>query len=103
MPSRTQLLGNFPNPFNPSTTIRFSLSFGEGRGEGASPVQINIYNIRGQRVRTLLDGSREFGDGEHSVVWNGQDDYGNQVGSGVYLYRMKVGEYQLVRRMLLVK
>ena len=95
------LLGNFPNPFNPSTTIKFSLSSGEGRGEGH--VNITIYNIRGQRVRTLLNGSNELGAGRHSVVWNGTDDNGRTVSSGVYFYNMRAGEYSSTRRMILMK
>jgi len=102
-PLVTGLHGNFPNPFNPETTIRFSLSYGEGRGEGFNNVKIDIYNIRGQRVRTLLDGSREFGIGEHSVIWNGKDDDDNVLSSGVYFYRMRAGDYESVRRMLLMK
>jgi flagellar hook assembly protein FlgD len=93
-------LCNFPNPFNPETRIEFGIRNSEF---GNVPVLMEIYNIRGQLVRTLLDGSREFGDGVHSVVWDGRDDDGMQVSSGVYLYRMTAGEYQSVRRMLLVK
>jgi len=94
----TALLGNFPNPFNPETTISFQLSV------FCCPfVQIDVYNIRGQRVRTLLDGSREFGAGSHSVVWDGQDDNGERVSSGVYFYRMQAGDYTETRRMLLMK
>ena len=98
-----ELHSNFPNPFNPYTTIQFSLSSGEGRGEGSTYVEIVIYNIRGQRVRTLLDGSKEFEAGRHTVIWDGRDNTGNQVSSGVYLYRMRAGEYQSVRRMVLMK
>jgi hypothetical protein len=72
----TALLENFPNPFNPETTINFVIA---GK---ALPVNIEIYNVNGQIVRTLLDGNRVFGTGRHSVVWNGLDNNGNQVGSG---------------------
>ena len=98
--AQTGLLGNFPNPYNPSTTIDFSLSFGEGRGEGSN-INITIYNIRGQRVKTLVND--HLPAGRHSVVWNGTDDNGRTVGSGVYLYRMTAGEYSETRRMLLMK
>jgi len=95
--AQTGLLGNFPNPFNPSTSIKYQVS-------GISEfVRIEVYNIRGQRVRTLLDGSREFGIGEHSVVWDGRDDSGGLVSSGVYFYRMRAGDYVSVRRMVLLK
>jgi len=95
-PNRTMLLSNFPNPFNPETSIRFQV-------QGSRFVNIEIFNIRGQLVRTLLDGKKEFGEGVHSVVWDGRDDNDNQVGSGIYLYKMTAGGYQSVRRMLLMK
>jgi hypothetical protein len=95
----TELVGNFPNPFNPSTTINFSLSFGEGRGEGF--VIINVYNLRGQHVRTLVNGM--YSAGSHSVIWNGTDDSGRNVSSGIYFYRMTTGDYSSVRRMMLLK
>jgi len=59
--------------------------------------------MRGQLVRVLLDGSIEFGAGHHSIVWDGRDDNGVHVSSGIYLYRMRAGEYQSVRRMVLMK
>jgi predicted RNA-binding protein with TRAM domain len=93
----TGLMGNFPNPFNPETTISFVVA------RHALPVQIEVYNIRGQLIRTLLDGSRALESGRHSVIWDGRDDNGNQVSSGIYLYRMRAGEYQSTRRMILMK
>jgi hypothetical protein len=117
---RTALMGNYPNPFNPETKIVFSVGNNntnqprdlttpstschpfkiEGELSG-SLVRIHVFNIRGQRVKTLVDGI--YPTGSHSVVWNGTDDYGRKVGSGVYLYRMTVGEYTSVRRMMLLK
>ena len=94
LPVSTALVGNFPNPFNPETTIRFTLSHAEN-------VEINIYNVRGQLIRTLVNGY--VNGGRHNVVWNGLNDNGNPVGSGVYFYRMTAGEYQSVRRMMLIK
>jgi len=96
IPNVSTLLGNFPNPFNPETTIQFSIGNVEN-------VEINVYNVRGQRVRTLLDGSKEFEAGYHDVIWNGRDDRGQSVGSGVYFYRMVAGENTAVGRMLLLK
>jgi hypothetical protein len=96
LPSITSLIGNFPNPFNPDTTIRFGIFNPEH-------VYLDIYNVAGQRVRTLLDGRRQFGAGIHDVTWNGRDDHDNQVSSGIYFYRMRAGEYQSVRRMILLK
>jgi len=95
--NQSMLFANYPNPFNPNTNINFVVT------RHALPVHINIYNVRGQKVRTLLDGSREFGAGEHSVVWDGRDDNGRLVSSGVYLYRMTAGEYTATRRMVLMK
>jgi len=93
-PIMTALLGNFPNPFNPETTIRFAL-------REDSFVSIDIYNIRGQRIRSLVNEERRAG--EYSIVWNGRDDNGNSVASGMYFYRMKAGEYQSIRRMMMIK
>jgi hypothetical protein len=92
---------NFPNPFNPNTTIRFTLPSSED-GKMTS-VELVVYNIRGQRVKTLLSGSTEFGSGHHSVLWDGTDDHGRSMGSGVYFYRINAGENNAVRRMLLLK
>ncbi|MCL2064169.1 MAG: T9SS type A sorting domain-containing protein [Candidatus Cloacimonetes bacterium] len=92
--TRSELLGNYPNPFNPETNIRFSLL-------EAGEVVIDVYNIRGQRVRRLLD---EYKDrGEHNVVWNGLDETGRELGSGVYFYRMNTNDFTQTRRMLLLK
>ena len=90
----TALLDNFPNPFNPETVIRLNLA-------NDTFVSIEIYNARGQKVRSLVNG--EMSRGEHSVVWNGRDDNGVNVSSGVYFYKMTAGEYQSVRRMVLMK
>jgi len=87
-------LSNYPNPFNPSTVIAFSLSC-------AGAVNIDVYNVRGQRVRSLV--SDVYGAGVHSVVWNGCGDDGRAVGSGVYFYRMVSGGVTGVKKMLLLK
>jgi hypothetical protein len=94
----SRLIGNFPNPFNPVTSIGFQLSV-----VSCPYVRMEIYNIRGQLVRTLLDGSRAFSPGVHSVIWNGRDDSGHQVSSGIYFYRMRADNYQSVRKMMLLK
>jgi hypothetical protein len=88
------LHSNFPNPFNPETTIMFST-------ENVYNVEINVYNVRGQRVRTLVNDFFEIG--HHQVVWNGKDDNGRDVSSGVYLYQMIAGETTETRRMVLLK
>jgi len=94
LPMVTKLAGNYPNPFNPSTTINFSLAR-EDR------VRIDIYSVNGQLVRSLVNGT--FGVGMHQIVWNGRDELGRSVSSGVYFYRMSAGEYTAVKKMLLVK
>ncbi|MBW6515511.1 MAG: T9SS type A sorting domain-containing protein [Candidatus Cloacimonetes bacterium] len=85
---------NYPNPFNPSTTISFNLP-------SASRVNLEIYNVKGQLVKTLLDDNRPAG--EHSVVWNGTDNNSRSVGSGVYFYRLTTDNDSEMRKMLLVK
>jgi len=70
---------NYPNPFNPSTTISFT-------AEDTENAELTIYNIKGQKVKQLL--SDQLSSGEHSVVWDGRDDNGNEVGTGVYFYKL---------------
>ena len=90
----SQLIGNYPNPFNPETRIAFST-------KENGPVSIDIYNIKGQKVRSLLNENREAGS--HTVVWNGKDDNGKSVASGVFFYRMKSGKYSSTKKMILMK
>jgi flagellar hook assembly protein FlgD len=66
-------------------------------------IVLEIYNVRGQLVRTLLNGSQEFSAGSHSVVWNGTDDFGRSMSSGIYFYRIQTSEQTATRRMLLMK
>jgi len=90
----TPLLLNYPNPFNPATTIAFEIAL-------SGYVTIDIYNIKGQKVRGLV--SDFLSAGSHKVVWNGRDDLGRDVASGVYLYRMVSDGYVGIRKMLLLK
>ena len=94
LPVVNELLGNYPNPFNPETTIRFNVS------EPGS-ILIEIYNVRGQRIRTLLN--KHIDAGEHSIIWNGQDENGREVGSGIYLYIMRMEDFSQTQRMILMK
>ncbi|MDP8268148.1 MAG: lectin like domain-containing protein [Candidatus Tenebribacter davisii] len=87
---------NYPNPFNPETTINFSVS-----SENAANTEIGIYSIKGQRIRTLVN--EILPAGNHSVVWNGTDDKGVPVASGVYLYKMKTGNFVSTNKMILMK
>ncbi|MCD4829375.1 MAG: T9SS type A sorting domain-containing protein [Candidatus Cloacimonetes bacterium] len=92
--SLPQLLGAFPNPFNPETTIGFSLPV-------SGQVELTVYNVRGERVKTLVNGDMKPGD--HTVTWQGSDDNGSPVASGVYFYRLQAGGNTETRKMLLLK
>jgi hypothetical protein len=98
IPVRTELSGNYPNPFNPETTIKFSL-------KEDSDVNIKIYNIKGSVVRTLVDG--EMSTAYHEVVWDGKDNAGRSVSSGLYFYKMvsegNSGRYTSTKKMILLK
>ena len=87
-------LGNYPNPFNPETIIRFSIP-------EDSNVKLEIFNIRGQRVRTLVN--ENLMRGNHQAVWNGIDENGRSVGSGIYMYRLQSEKQTMTRRMVLLK
>ena len=93
-PHEFRLEQNHPNPFNPETMIGFSV---RGRGD----VELAIYNLAGQRARTLLSAVLEAG--KHSVRWDGRDDDGRKLASGVYVYRLRAGEQVGTRRLLLLK
>lgn len=88
-------LSNYPNPFNPSTTISFSI-------RENSKIILSIYNIKGQKIKTLIDD--EIGKGNHSIIWNGVDEAGKPIGSGLYFYKLNVnGKTESVKKCLLVK
>ena len=86
---------NFPNPFNPETQIRFSVG-------GQENVKLIIYDIMGRQVRTLVNGE-SFRPGFHVVNWDGLDNAGHKVASGMYIYRIKAGDFIADKKMLLVK
>ena len=88
------LYDNFPNPFNPATTITYSI-------KSNGHTNLTIYNTLGQMVRTLVDTPQPAG--VHKVQWNGCDEEGRQVASGVYFYRLNAGSFTQTRRMLLVE
>ncbi len=98
LPNKFILYQNRPNPFNPYTEIDFYI---DGAGGGSEHVKLEVFNILGQSIRTLLDES--LPSGEHSVIWDGTDDFGVRVATGVYLYRMKVADHSQTRKMLLLK
>ncbi|MFZ1730377.1 MAG: FlgD immunoglobulin-like domain containing protein [Bacteroidota bacterium] len=88
------LEGNFPNPFNPSTTIIFQVA-------AAAQVRLEIFNSIGSRVRLLSD--EHMDAGRYSSSWNGRDDLGRVVESGTYFYRLSAGSFSAVKRMVLIK
>jgi len=90
----TPSVSNFPNPFNPSTTIKFDIPHD-------SHVKLVVYNIRGQVVKTLVNAS--LLKGSHTALWNGVDDNGRSVSSGIYFYRLHTGNTTLTRKCLLLK
>ena len=94
VPEKYALEQNYPNPFNPSTSIRFQVPVNE-------PVRLKIYDILGKEVRTLAD--RRFTPGQHTLVWDGRDNRGNPVASGIYVYKMTAGEFFKMRKMNLVR
>ena len=90
----SEISQNYPNPFNPQTQIKFTVI-------KTAPVNLAIYNILGQKVATLMDETLPVG--KHVVIWNGEDDSGQKVASGIYFYRLQVGEFNEVRKMILMK
>lgn len=94
VPESFTLDQNYPNPFNPSTTIAFTLP-------AAADVQLDVFNLLGERVRTLASGT--LAAGVHEIEWNGTNDRGDAVASGVYFYRLSSAEETQTRKMLLAK
>ena len=91
----TKLNGNYPNPFNPETTISFSVK------EKNVKTNITIYNLKGQKVKTLVN--ENIAPGNHRVVWKGQDEKGRAVSGGVYFYKMQSGNYVNYKKAILIK
>jgi len=95
IPDSKILLINYPNPFNPTTTISFSI-------HEKSKVELSIFNIKGQKIKTFTQ--EYYSKGNHSTIWNGDDELGKPVSSGVYLYKLKVnGETEKVKKCLLLR
>ncbi len=88
------LAQNYPNPFNPETSITYSM-------QKAGNVTLDIFNLKGQKVKSLVNGYQEKGN--HTIAWNGTDESGKSVSSGVYFYKMKSGQYTSSRKMILMK
>ena len=94
LPLQPVLLQNAPNPFNPTTNIRFDMP-----EDGI--VSLKIYDVLGRKVITLLHA--EIPAGQHAYSWNGKDMYGRMAATGIYFYRLKTTGYTKTRKMLLVK
>ncbi len=96
LPDKLTSQGNWPNPFNPTTTIRFLVPAG-----GLRPLSVRVYNVRGALVRELESG--QVGAGLQQLVWDGRNDRGQAVGSGIYLYKVEVGAEKFTGKMVMVK
>ena len=91
---RDMLFQNYPNPFNPSTTIEYSIA-------AAGAVEITIFSVDGRRIRTLSGGLKP--PGKYRMVWDGRNDRGGPVSTGVYFYRLEAGSFAQVKKMLLLR
>ncbi|MDD4232210.1 MAG: FlgD immunoglobulin-like domain containing protein, partial [Candidatus Cloacimonetes bacterium] len=89
-----RLKQNYPNPFNPNTTIAFELA-------RAQNVSLDIFNVKGQKVRNLRSGFMAAGN--HSIAWDATDDFGKALASGLYFYRLQSNQSTFTRKMLLMK
>ena len=94
MPTVSELQQNFPNPFNPSTTIPFTVA-------EHGPIELDVFDLLGRPVRSLVSGPVPAGD--HAVIWDGSDESGSRVGSGVYLYRLRGHGVDHTRKLMLVE
>ncbi|MBN2830389.1 MAG: T9SS type A sorting domain-containing protein, partial [Candidatus Cloacimonetes bacterium] len=94
IPLQTALKSNYPNPFNPTTTINYNIA-------KETRVDLSIYNIKGQKVKTLIND--KIKPGYHSVVWDGTDKNNRQVSSGVYFYKLKTKKETFTRKMMMLK
>ena len=99
LPEQTQLLPNYPNPFNPETWIPFELS-------QDSEVSVTIYDVSGTPVRNISVGYLEAGryvSQSKAIYWDGKTDTGERVASGIYLYQIQAGDYTETRKMVILK
>jgi hypothetical protein len=101
VPLRFTLAQNYPNPFNPSTTIPFQAGSRKLGAGSPSPTSLKIYNILGQLVRTLVD--EEKAPGNYKIIWDGRNNSGKEVGSGIYFYQLKTEEYTATKKMVLLR
>ena len=95
LPVEYSLEQNYPNPFNPSTKINFNLPKN-------SNVKLEIFNIIGEKITTLIS-NKEYQPGSYTVEWNGANQFGKQVPSGVYLYKIRADKFSSVKKMMMIK
>ncbi len=94
-PNNKIFVNNFPNPFNPSTSIEFTINYN-------SHIELSIYNIKGQKIKTLAQ--NEFSKGSHLIIWNGDDEFNKPVSTGIYFYKLEVnGIIETMKKCLLLK
>jgi hypothetical protein len=98
LPRVYSLFQNYPNPFNPLTTIKYDIPFYE---EAGVLVKIHIYNLRGQLIRKLMDKERD--PGFYQIVWDGRDERGGTVASGIYFYKIQAGKFISTKKMMVVR
>jgi hypothetical protein len=98
LPRTYSLSQNFPNPFNPTTEILYTIP--EYESEGIE-VAIIVYNIRGQMVKIFNEGVKQ--PGRYSTIWDGRNDLGQQLGSGIYLYQIRAGKFKTIKKMVMMK
>lgn len=94
VPDEYRLEQNYPNPFNPTTEIRFQLP-------DAGQVELTVYNTLGQEIRTLASGT--YDSGVHTVQWDGTNNFGSPVSSGVYFYKIVANKYVALKKMNLMR
>jgi hypothetical protein len=100
LPKSFSLGQNYPNPFNPTTTIRFEIGIGGGTQQSVQ-TSLKVYNILGQVVKTLVDEPKS--PGVYYQTWDGKDEQGNKISSGVYFYQLRAGGYNQTKKMVLLK
>jgi hypothetical protein len=101
VPHDFELYQNYPNPFNPTTTIHFTVHRPSSAVHSPYPTTLKIYNVLGQKVKTLVDEPESAGS--YEVIWDGKDERGNNLASGIYFYRLQIGDQTQTKRMLLLK
>jgi hypothetical protein len=101
MPLSFELNQNYPNPFNPNTAIPFSLKVQGSRFNEPVHTTLVIYNILGQKVRVLMDEEKVSGD--YMVFWDGKDEKGKEVSSGIYFYVLQFDDFKETKKMLLIR